>query len=524
MEETNLEDIKLIDETVQRRHKISALGFISMSILTVYGVMNGQQMYYQMGYQSITYVLIAIILFFIPYSFAVAEMGSAFSDKKGGIFSWLSEIIGEKYALVTTMIWFASFFIGGLAISAICIKFSTMLFGKDISETWHIFGLSNQMTTTLIGAAWVIFWIFVTTRGLKSIEVLTKISMILFLYNNIFTIGVSLWVFFRHGMHFAQPFHYHGLISLFQGPNPSYHSLFSMLGFMVFAIMIFGGMESAGGLVDEVENPRKTVPKGIFITVMVIFILTILLILGSGMVLNWKQVFDNPNVNLYNFTVYLQLKYYSEFGMALGMTAAHAAVFSKWYMIAYSWIAALAFLQIPLNNYYPIKQLIEGLPKGMFPKFVTKKNKHDIPANALWIQAIFMCAFSIIVVLIFGNNANEIYNYTTFMVTVASVIPWGLITFAYIKFKKDDSIKKHYKFFSKKIGIIYNSISLLLIIFAIVFSLIQPWTQPGGAEQGILMIIGPLFFGGLGFFIAHRYEKAIKKGKIVLSEDDKELL
>ncbi|MGL5821330.1 MAG: amino acid permease [Sarcina sp.] len=520
MSEQKLEDLKLPDEQADKKYKISAAGFISMSILTVYGVTNGQQMYYQMGYQAITYALIAMLFFFIPYSFAVAEMGSAFSEKKGGIYSWLSEIIGEKYALVTTMIWFSTGLLTGLSISAICIKFSTMFYGTDVSETWHLFGLSNQMTTTLIGVVWVLFWIFVSTRGLRSIEILTKISMILFFYNNIFTIVVSLWVFFSNGMHFAQPFHWHGLSSLFMGPNPSYHSLFSMLGFMVFAIMIFGGMESASGLVDEVENPRRTVPKGIFITVIVIFILTIVMIIGSGMVINWKEVYGNPNVNLYNFSVYLLLKYYSTLGIALGMSAAHAAVFAKWYMIVYSWIAALAFLQMPLSFYYPIKQLIEGLPKGMLPEFVTRKNKKDFPANALWIQGIFMCGFAVLVVLIFGNNANEIYNYTTFMVTVSSVIPWGLITFAYIKFKANDNIEKHYKFFSKKIGIGYNIISLLLIIFAVVFSLIQPWTTPGGAEQGILMIFGPVLFGGIGFLIAHRYKVAVKKGRIIEESQD----
>ncbi|MGL4847322.1 MAG: amino acid permease [Clostridium sp.] len=508
MKDTELETR---ENKVNITHKISTFGFISMSILTVYGVMNGQQMYYQMGYQAITYVLLATLLFFIPYSFAVAEMGSAFSDKHGGIYSWLSEIIGEKYALSTTFIWFSAQFLGGLAISAICIKFSTMIFGTDTSETWKFFGLNNQLTTTLIGIVWVVFWIFISTKGVKSIEVLTKVSMTLFFYNNIFTIAVSLLVFFKNKMHFAQGFHWHGISSLFVGPNPSYHSIFSMLGFMVFAIMIFGGMESASGLVDEVENPRKTVPRGIFVTVVVIFALTIVMIVGSGMVINWKEVYSNPNVNLVNFTVYLGLKYYSSLGIALGMSAAHAAVFAKWYMIFYSWIAALSFLQLPLNYYFPIKQLIEGLPKGMLPEFVTKKNKHNVPANALWLLASFLCGGALLIVLIFGNNANDIYNYTTFMVTVANVIPWGLITFAYIKFKLNDNIEKHYKFFSKKVGIIYNAISLLVIIFAVVFSLIQPWTQPGGAEQGILMIIGPVFFGLLGFFIAHRYQKAIKK-------------
>lgn len=504
-----MEKNELLEEN-SKQYKMKFFGFVSMAILTVYSITNSEQMYYQEGYASITYVIIAAILFFIPYSFAVAEMGSAYSHKKGGIYSWLSEIIGEKYALVTTMIWFSTGLIGGLSISAICIQFSTMIYGKDISETWHLFGMSNTLTTTLIGAIWVLFWIFITTKGIKYVEVLTKIALTLFIYSNLFIIILSFVVFFYNGMHFAQPFVWHGIKSLFEGPNPSYDNIFSALGFLVFAITILGGMEASGGLADQVHNPHKTIPKAVFTTVALVLILTVVVIIGNGMVINWNDVYGNSNVNLYNFTVYLALKYNYVLGIMLGMNAVNAAIFAKWYLIISSWIGAIAFLQIPLSYYYPMKQLIEGLPKGMLPKKITKLNKHNFPANALWLEGAFMCVFALVVVILFGNNANQIYNYTAFMVTVSSVIPWGFITFAYIKFKTNNNIEKKYQFFSKKVGILVNSISLIAIIFAVVFSLIQPWTQKGGAEQGILMLFGPILFGVIGFVIAYRYQKSIK--------------
>ncbi|WP_297633754.1 amino acid permease [uncultured Clostridium sp.] len=494
--------------------KISTFGFFSFCIVLVYSIANSEQMYYQMGYASIVYVIIAGLIFFIPYSFAVTEIGSAYSDKKGGIYSWLSEIIGEKYALVTTLIWFSTKLLSGLALSAICITFSTLFFGKDISETWRIFGLSNQMTTTLIGSIWVIFWIYITTRGIKTVELLSKISMGLFFYGNLFIILVSFLVFAKNGFHFAQPIDLHSIGAFFTSPNPQYHSIFSVLGFLVFAIMSLGGMESAVGLIDQVENPHKTVPKAIFLTVIIMLVLTIVVIIGNGMVINWHDVYNNGNINLYNFSVYMTLKYSYSLGTLIGLTPVHAIVFSKWYLIVNSWIGALAFLQLPLGFYYPIKQLIEGLPEGMLPKKFTKINKHGFPANALWAEGIFMIIFAFAVVLIFRNNANQIYNYTMFMVTISSVIPWGFITFAYIKFKLNDNIPKQYEFFNKKIGVGLNILSLCAIIFSIVFSIIQPWTQPGGAEQGILMIFGPILFGLLGFLIAYRYQKAKNRNSI----------
>ena len=83
-----------------KKYKISFLSFMSMIFITVYGIANAQQVYYQMGYASITYLIIAAIFFFIPYCFIVAEMSSAFKDRHGGIFSWMTESVGEKFGLV----------------------------------------------------------------------------------------------------------------------------------------------------------------------------------------------------------------------------------------------------------------------------------------------------------------------------------------------------------------------------------------------------------------------------------------
>ena len=58
-----------------------------MIFMTVYVLRNGQQIFYQMGYASITYIIIGVLLFFIPYIFMISEISSAFSHNTGGIFS-----------------------------------------------------------------------------------------------------------------------------------------------------------------------------------------------------------------------------------------------------------------------------------------------------------------------------------------------------------------------------------------------------------------------------------------------------
>ena len=89
-------------------YKISLLGLIAMIFPTLYGIGNPQQAYYQMGYASIIYMIIGAIFFFIPYSFMVSEMGSAFKDNEGGIFTWMKHSVGEKYSMIVSMIWYAA--------------------------------------------------------------------------------------------------------------------------------------------------------------------------------------------------------------------------------------------------------------------------------------------------------------------------------------------------------------------------------------------------------------------------------
>ena len=495
-----------------KSYKIGFWSFVSIIFMTVYGLANAQQIYYQMGYASITYVIIGVLLFFIPYTFMIAEMSSAFSHQTGGIFSWMKESVGLRFSTIGAFIWYISALVVWFSTSSIAITISTMIYGKDVSETWHIFGLSNTGTTAIIGVIWFCIIVFFCRKGIKSITILTNISMLIMILMHVVILGGGLLVFILSGFHFAQTFTYTGIHSLFIGPNKSYSSIMAIFGFLVFAIFILGGMESSGGIIDKVKNPKKTAPKAMIFSGIIIAVLYIGIVIISGMVLNWKTTFSNPNVNLYNYGIYMVQQQFFELGHYLGMSNAASISLGLWVNRVTNWFGFLALLNLPLVLYVPIKQVFEGLPTGMLPKFVTKKNKHGMTANALYIQA----AIIVIVMILIGfggNSANTVYNNLTFMVTIASSIPWVFIVYAYIKFKMNDNIKKEYTFFNKKIGIIIGIITFITLIFADVFSIIQPFAD-GNLEKGLWIVSGPIIFGIIGFILAEVYILRKKRGKI----------
>ncbi len=486
-----------------KRKKITFWSFVAMIFMTVYSLGNGQQVYYQMGYASITYIIIGVLLFFIPYTFMISEMSSAFSHKKGGIFSWMTESVGLRFSTVGAFLWYISAIIWWFSTSSIAITISTMIYGKDVSETWHFHGLSNTATTSLIGVIWFLIIVFFCRKGIKSISLLTNISMLITIIMHILILGGGILVFILSGFHFKQSFHYTGISSLFMGPNKSYDTTFSMFGFLVFAIFILGGMESCGGLIDKVYKPKKTVPKAMIFSGSIIAFLYILTVIISGMVINWKTTFDNPNINLFNYAIYMVQQQFYELGIKLGMSTTNSLLLGEWINRISTWFSFLALLNLPLILYSPIKQMFEDLPDGMVPKFITKKNKHGMTSNALYIQAIIII-FVILAIGFGGNAANTVYNNLTFMVTITTSIPWAFIVFSYIKFKLNDNIRKEYVFFNKTIGVIIGLITFLTLIFADIFSIVEPFLNHN-FQKGIWIISGPIIFGTLGFILAEVY-------------------
>lgn len=507
----NNTDLELLDGANNKTkvYKIGFWSFVAMIFMTVYSLGNGQQIYYQMGYAGITYIVIGIILFFIPYMFMVSEMSSAFSEEKGGIFSWMTKSVGLKFSTTGAFIWYIAAIIWWFSLSSVAITISTAIFGKDISETWHLFGLSNTATTSLIGVVWFLAVVFFCRKGVKSVSFLANMSMLITIVMHVLILGGGILVFCLSGFHFQQSFAFNGIKSLFYGPNPSYDNVFSALGFLVFAIFILGGMESIGGLVDKVKNPKKTVPRAMIFMGIVMGILYIAIIIISGMVLNWKDTFGSPNVNLYNYPIYMIQQQFYLLGTHLGMSNTASIALGQWVNRITNWISLIAMMNLPLTLYYPIKQIFEGMPEGMLPKVVTKKNKHGFNANALYIQAAIIVG-GMLAIGFGGNTANTVYNNLTFMVTVATSVPWVFIVFAYIKFKLNDNIKKEYTFFSKKVGVIVGTITLITLIGANGFSIVQSFLQ-GNIQEGIWIAAGPLIFGFIGFILAVLYQRKQKR-------------
>lgn len=487
--------------------KMSLLTLVLMIFTSVYGFNNIPRAFYLMGYSAIPWYILGAVGFFIPYAFMMAEFGTAFSMEKGGIYSWMEKSIGPKFAFIGTFMWFSSFIVWMVNISSsIWVPLSNVIFGSDNTSKWSLLGLTAPKTLALLGIIFIVFMTTLSCNGLKSIAKIASIGGLFVTSANFVLIIGSIVVLIGNGFKIAQPI---AIEQFIHSPNPNYGSIVGILGFLVFSIFAYGGLEAVGGLVDETENAKVNFPRGIKIAAIVIGIGYSLCILMVGFFTNWETVLTSKDVSMAN-VAYIVIKNLGlELGKVFKMSESATLILGAWFARYIGLAMFLALLGAFFTlSYAPLKQLIEGTPSKIWPKSWSKiDEKTNMPINALWVQCSVVVAI-IIIVSFGGDSAAKFLDYLILMSNVSMTIPTMFLAFAFIYFKKNDEIEKPFIILkSKKLSIFWAIIVILTVGFANFFTIIQPTIQVNDYKSTVFQILGPIIFGLIAFLLYNNYEK-----------------
>lgn len=498
----------------KEKSKLTLTALILMIFTSVYGFTNMPRTFYLMGYSGIIWYIMSAILFFIPYAFMMAEYGAAFRKEKGGIYSWMAKSVNPKFAFIVTFMWFSSNLIWMVSVSSsIWIPLSNVFFGKDTTSTWNIFGLTGPRAMSVLAIILLIIITFISSKGLNKISKITSIGGTVVALSNVVLILGGFFVLASNGFKTAQGFNMEQFI---HSPNPAYQSPLGVLGFVVFAIFAYGGIEVVGGLVDQTENPKKNFPKGIKISAFVIVIGYAIGILCIGFFVNWNRDLTGSDVNMANIA-YIIVNYLGYYiGEAIGLSASACTMLGNFFarFIGLSMFLALigAFFAL---SYSPLKQLIEGTPKDIWPEKWTRLNKENMPATAMWIQCLTVIIF-VLCCSIGGDDSSKFFNYLILMGNVAMTLPYMFLSFAFSFFKKKKEIVKPFEVYKNyKSALVWSIIVTLTVGFANIFTIIQPLTSEKKDYVAVIFqISGPIIFGFLAWLIYRRYENNVLKKQI----------
>lgn len=494
-------------DKVQVSKKISTTGLVLIIFSTIFGIANSQTAFYQMGYSSIIWYILGALLFFIPTSLMFAEYGSTYKDAHGGIYSWLENCIGERWAFIGSFTWLAGWVITLVSmVTTMWIPLAVTIWGHDTTPSWHIGSLGSNATIGVLGILVIIFVTWLANRGMKSVAGLSYFSGIVGILDIGIFILLSLFVLAANHGHFAEPVTAHALLN---SPNPAFQSPIAVFSFLVYAIFAYAGMETLGSITDNTKNPKKTFPRAVVIATAIMTIGYLIGILLCGISTNWTKTLSGTGVNLGNVRFALLTNLGYVFGHScLHLSVAQSLIMGQWVTRITSLTGFISYLgEFIFLTYAPIKSFIEGSPKKLWPRGLTKLNRFAVPSRALWAQCLVIIL--IIAGISFGgSSAQAFYTIITDMNNMTTAVPYLFLVIAFPIFKKHvHQDLGSFSFFKPGWTTnVVSTITILAISFALIFTTVQPLLDHD-VTTAFWTLFGPVFFIAVAAGFYHHFNK-----------------
>lgn len=473
--------------------KIKLRGLVLLIFGSIFGFSNSMTAYYQMGYASIIWYIFGAVFFFLPSALMFAEYGATFKDAAGGIFSWLRGSIGEKPAFIGTFIWLAAWvvwLVSSTQYFLVCV--SNMLFGSDQTQNWHFAGLAANEVLGLLEVAFIIIVTLIATCGVDKIKRIGSIGGMCVLSITIgFAVLSVILLLLRHGQ-MAQSLN---TTTLTHSPNPSFQTPLTVMSFVVYALFAYGGLETSSGMIDSVDRPEKTYPKAIAVAMVVMTVAYVCAIILCGVSANWHTTLGKSGVDLANVEYVLINNLGVQIGTTLGLSHATSVTIGT----VFAHLAGLSDVLSGLGaafvmTYSPIKSFVLGCDPELLPARLRKLNAHQMPAFAMWLQAIIVAAI-ILAIAFGGQTASNFYTVLTNMMNVSSSAPYLFLIGAFPFFKRKKDLQRPFVFYRKPWVIwTVTTIVWLVVALGILFTIIAAALE-GEWKTAFWTAFGPVFFG-----------------------------
>ena len=489
---------------MSNQKKLTLFAFILMILTSVFGVLNIGIGFFRMGYSGIPFFIIGGLFFFIPFILMMIEFGSGFKKEHGGIFSWMQKSVNTRFAFIGIMMWYASYVIWMFGKSfSIWVPLSFLVFGEDITTNPVTFGTKIDFGTLILGIIGVLLIVsisYLITKGTSKLAKVAAIGGLSVIALNVILLVGGIIVFFINGMQLQEPLN---MTTILQSPNADFQSVIPALGFVVFAVFAYGGVEAMAGIADDLQNPQRDLKRGIFIAGAFTVFCYVFGFLMVGSIMSWSEFGGNVGslqslfIIMYNLGVSIG-------GEILGQILMKFTGIGMFLSFAGAMIALA---------YAPLKQLIGGTPKEFWPASFQVKNKAGISVAAVKAQAIIVIIFIVakaVLSLISPEGANKLYELIITMTNVAMTIPYLFLIIAWYRYRQNSKLEKDLIFFKSKVSILFALVStFILVTFGNVFTILDPFLS-GKWETGIWTIIGPIIFVLLALMILKR-AKSINK-------------
>ena len=441
------------------------------------------------------YIFFATFLFLIPAALVGAELGSAFADRGGGVYTWVKEAFNRPMGFtaiflqwIQNVVWYPT--VLGFAAAAVAY----MIGKPELAQNGVFVGVF----------AIVMYW-FATWITLKGTSVISRITSQGFLLGTVLPgiviiVMAIIWLAGKNPIAFEHiPDSVNQIVNT--AGNHAHPRFFphmtgmSDIAFLAGILLLFAGVEVHAVHAPELKNPQKQFPAAMFLAALISFGLFTLgalavaivtpynqINLQDGLLVTFTQLFDHYHIGWLTNIISLLIA----FGALAGVM---------------SWISG------------PSRGLLWTAHDGELPEFLKKTNKNGVQIHILLIQGCLVTVLSSLYIVM--SNVSVAFFLLSALTIGLYLIMYMLMYASGIKLRyTQPDLQRSYRVPGGNTGMwIIAGIGFLAVLFSFIVTFFPPSQLPVGSPAFYtgLVITGTVIFVGIPIIISLTMEKKRKK-------------
>lgn len=387
-----------------------------------------------------------IIAFCLPYGMISAELGTTYPSE-GGMYDWVKRAFGPKWASRVAWNYWVNF---PLWIASLAVAVTDVVMG--------IFDITLSIPMLLIlqlGYTWL-----VSLLGTQRIGESKWIVNIGTFFKILFMVGLGalgIYVYFKTG----------------ESANPINSALdllptFDLAGLSFLSVIIFNflGFEVVATFVDDMDDPKKEIPKALIVGGALMALFYILPATGINIAMTLEQA-EASGITESFLILLTKLGFVPE--------AIRIVVIAVGLMFIYTMVANIVSWSFGVNSVAKY-----SADDGGLPKVFKKTNKQGVPYMASIMNGV-VASVIVIIGIILGEVSESASNlfWTFFSLSLVTLlISYMPLFLAFKKLRKVDKTERVYKVPGNNLVInLMTYIPFVLLILGVIFTLFGDFTM-----------------------------------------------
>ena len=355
-----------------------------------------------------------LICFCLPYGMITAELGTTYPSE-GGMYDWVKRAFGPKWAGRVAWNYWVNF---PLWIASLAVAVTDIIAGMFDVEL-------NVYVLLLLQLVYVWVVTLLSTKRIGESKYVVNLGTLL---KVVLLLGIGIlgiYTFIKTG-HSANPIN--GVGDLIPEPN------LDNLSFISIILFNFMGFEVVGTWVDDMDNPKKDIPKALIFGGLLMALFYVLPATGFNIALEANDDWVGAGAEIVVDVLNALFK-------AAGLSAStiYGLTIVAGCMFIYTFVANIASWSFGVNQVAAY-----AAEDGSMPKAFAKTNKEGVPAQAAIINGIV--ASIIVIAGIIANEVSEdfavgfgLFFCLSWITLLVGYIPMFL---AFLKLRKVDAKKE----------------------------------------------------------------------------------